>query len=242
MSYPRLAPVADRAVLVEFGAVVDEAVHAAVLALDRALRADPVPGQVELVPAMVNLLVVFDPLVTDHAEVRAAVAVRLAALSPAVTRGPIHEVLVCYEGAFGRDLAAVAAQAGCSVEAVIAAHLAGDYHVAMYGFAPGYAYLTGVPEPIRLPRKPAPVRGVPAGSVIIAGGQCLVTTLTMPTGWWVIGRSPTAILTGDPARPFLFDVGDRVRFRRVGVDALAGAASGVASGLASGLASGVGEA
>jgi inhibitor of KinA len=85
----------------------------------------------------------------------------------------------------------------------------------MYGFAPGYAYLTGVPDAIRRPRKAAPVRAVPAGSVIIAGGQCLVTTLTMPTGWWVIGRSPTRILTGEVQRPFLFDVGDRVRFRRI---------------------------
>ncbi|NBE06176.1 5-oxoprolinase subunit B family protein [Paragemmobacter ruber] len=226
MTPPRLTPVAERAVLVEFGTVVDAAVHAAVLALDRALGADPVPGQVEVVPAMVNLLVVFDPLVTDHAAVRAALASRLADLVPEAGQGAVHEVPVCYDGAFGRDLAAVAAQAGCSVEAVIAAHLAGEYHVAMYGFAPGYAYLTGVPEPIRLPRKPAPVRGVPAGSVIIAAGQCLVTTLTMPTGWWVIGRSPTPILTGDPARPFLFAVGDRVRFRRVGVDALAGTQSG----------------
>jgi inhibitor of KinA len=92
----------------------------------------------------------------------------------------------------------------------------GDYGVFMYGFAPGYAYLAGVPECIQLPRKPEPVRGVAAGSVVIAGPQCLVTTLTMPTGWWIIGRSPTRILTAQEDRPFLFDVGDRVRFRRIG--------------------------
>ena len=97
---------------------------------------------------------------------------------------------------------------------MIAAHLAGEYRVFMYGFAPGYAYLAGVPEALRMPRKATAVRGIAAGSVVIAGPQCLVTTLTMPTGWWIIGRSPTSILTGDPAAPFLFDVGDRVRFRR----------------------------
>ena len=85
----------------------------------------------------------------------------------------------------------------------------------MYGFAPGYAYLAGVPGAIHMPRKLAALRGVAAGSVLIAGPQCLVSTITMPTGWWVIGRSPTRILTGDPARPFLFDVGDFVRFRRI---------------------------
>jgi inhibitor of KinA len=82
----------------------------------------------------------------------------------------------------------------------------------MYGFAPGYAYLSGLPPPLHLDRKPAPVRNVPAGTVIIAGGMCLITTLTMPTGWWRIGRTETRVLTGDPAHPFAFAVGDRLRF------------------------------
>lgn len=220
----RIVPVADRAVLVELGEAVAPEVQARVWALDRALQADPVPGQVELVPAMVNLLVVFDPLVTDHAAVAKAVGERLAAPTTAEVPGAEREVLVCYDPPYAPDLAAVAGQAGISEEAVIAAHLSGAYRVAMYGFAPGYAYMTGVPAPIRLPRKAAPVRAVPAGSVIIAGGQCLVTTLTMPTGWWVIGRSPTPILTGAAARPFLFDVGDRVRFRRVSAAEMEGGA------------------
>ena len=37
----------------------------------------------------------------------------------------------------------------------------------------------------------------------------------MPTGWSIIGRSPTPIFTGNPDHPFLFDVGDRVVFERV---------------------------
>lgn len=226
MEFPRLTPVADRAVLVDFGAAVTDAVHEAVLALDRVLRDDPVGGQMEVVPAMVNVLVVFDPLATDHATVAGEVEARLGHLRSDAAAGAEREVLVCYDGDFGRDLAAVADATGMSAEAVIAAHLAGDYRVFMYGFAPGYAYLTGVPEAIHLPRKAAPVRGVAAGSLIIAGGQCLVTTLTMPTGWWVIGRSPTRILTGDAARPFLFDVGDRVQFRRVGLDAFVAAERG----------------
>lgn len=213
--FPRIVPVADRAVLIELGGAVGPEVQAQVWALDRALRDDPVAGQVELVPAMVNLMLVFDPLMTDPAAVRAGVERHLARLTVAAVAGAEREVLVCYDAPYAPDLEAVAEQAGLSTEAVIAAHLSGEYRVAMYGFAPGYAYLSGVAEAIRLPRKSAPVRGVPAGSVIIAGGQCLVTTLTMPTGWWVIGRSRTRILTGDEGRPFLFDVGDRVRFRRV---------------------------
>jgi inhibitor of KinA len=199
--------VSDCGVLVEFGDAISDAVHRAVLALDGALADDPVPGQVEVVPAYVNVMVVFDPLVTDHATVIAGLRARLGrGLPPRAGRD--HEVPVTYDG---RDLAAVAEATGLTEEAVVAAHLSGDYSVYLYGFAPGYAYLGGVPAPIRLPRKAAPVRGVAAGSVIIAGGQCIVTTLTMPTGWWVIGRSDVAILR--PEGP-LFDVGDRVRFVR----------------------------
>ena len=39
--------------------------------------------------------------------------------------------------------------------------------------------------------------------------------VTMPTGWWIIGHSPTVILDAKGQRPFLFDVGDRVQFQRV---------------------------
>ena len=205
-------PVAEHGLLVEFGDRLDETSHAAVLRLDRALAAQPFPGFAEAVPAYVNLLVRFDPLVTDHARVAAALRALLASAPAATRAGALRSVDVVYDVP---DLAEVAARTGLSADQVIAAHLAGDYAVALYGFAPGYAYLSGLPDPIRLPRKDAAVRGVPAGSVIIAAGQCIVTTLTMPTGWWIIGHSPTLILDPKGPRPFLFDVGDRVKFRQV---------------------------
>lgn len=68
---------------------------------------------------------------------------------------------------------------------------------------------------IQLPRKASPVRGVAAGSVIVAGPQCLITTLEMPTGWSILGRSPTRVLRNTADRPFLFDVGDRIMFEQV---------------------------
>jgi inhibitor of KinA len=218
MPAPRFRPVAEHAVLVEFADRIDADAQATVHRLDRALAAAPFAGLREAIPAYVSLLVAFDPAVTDHKAVGRHLGRLLAGAAPAASPPATHEVAVCYDAALAPDLAAVAAQTAMSPEAVIAAHLAGDYAVAMYGFAPGYAYLSGVPEPIRLPRKAAALRGVAAGSVIVAGAQCLVTTLTMPSGWWVIGRSPTRILDSGAERPFLFEVGDRVRFRRIARD------------------------
>jgi inhibitor of KinA len=212
---PQFKPVADHALLVTFSEVISEEAHAAVIALDQAIASDVPHGVVETVPALVNLLVSFDPIQTDHGAVESHLRTQLKGLESQKIVGVDRHVQVCYEGDFAPDLEAVAMATGLSQEAVINAHLAGEFHVLMYGFSPGYAYLSGVPEAIQVPRKPAPVRGVPAGSVIIAGPQCLITTLTMPTGWSIIGRSPTPIFTGNPDHPFLFDVGDRVVFERV---------------------------
>ncbi len=220
MTAPIFRAVGAGALLADFGTEIDEALFARVVALDRAITADPPAGLVETVPAYTSLLLVFDPLVTDHAAVEAhAAALVLAAAD--LAEATVHEVPVCYEGEAAPDLAAVAERLGMSAEAVIAAHLAGDYRVFMYGFAPGYAYLGGVPEALHLPRKAAAVRGHPVGSVMVAGPQCLITTLPMPTGWWVIGRTPIRVLDAEAERPFLFEPGDRVRFTRVRAEALA---------------------
>lgn len=208
---PLFRPVAEHALLVEFGTHLSDETHAAVLRLDRALTAHPFPGFAESVPAYVNLLIRFDPLTTDHHAVEAALRDRLDHAPTIALEGALHPVDITYDG---QDLPEVAARTGLSVAEVIQAHLSGQYQVALYGFAPGYAYLSGLPDRIRLPRKDAAIRDVPAGSVIIAAGQCIVTTLTMPTGWWIIGHSPTAILRPNDPRPFLFDVGDRVLFRQ----------------------------
>lgn len=212
---PVFKAVADHALLVTFADTFSDEVHRYVLALDRAIARNMPEGVIETVPALVNLLVSFDPCATTHSALTAQLQTVLGDLSAQKNTGTVRRVEVCYEAPFAPDLSAVATVAGMSPEAVINAHLSGDFHVLMYGFSPGYAYLSGVPDAIRVPRKPAAVRDVAAGSVIIADQQCLVTTLKMPTGWSNIGRSPVQIFTGDPEHPFLFDVGDQIEFTRI---------------------------
>lgn len=207
---PEVRPVGDRGVLLVFGSTVDAGLFDRILALDAALNAAPLPGMVETVPAYVTLLIEYDPLVTDFAAVAAGACARLDGVSAAAVEGRTHVIPMVFEGA--PDLDAVAAQTGLSAEAVIAAHLAAEYRVYMYGFAPGYAYMDGVPQALQLARKPVPVRSRPVGTVMIAGGQCLITTLPMPTGWWVIGQTDVQVLRIDDPAPFLFRPGDRVRF------------------------------
>ena len=213
---PVIKPVGDTGVLLEFGDAIDPALFDRILALDAALAADPPPGLCETVPAYVTLLLVYDPLVTD------AAAIAAAALALAVGR---PGSAACRRGNMSSRCAAMPIWRPISPKrrsgwawrrrALLDAHLAAEYRVYMYGFAPGYAYMDGVPAALHLPRKAVPVRSRPVGTIMIAGGQCLITTLPMPTGWWVIGQTSTPVLRLGADEPFLFQPGDRVRFRSV---------------------------
>lgn len=213
--FPKFIAVSDHALLVEFAEDISDDVAEQILSLDQSIAHAPPTGVEEVIPGLVNLLVVFDPLQTDHGAVQIQLETLISAPSRPHLDPKIREVTVCYDVPFAPDLAEVAKQTGLTPGQVITHHLTGTYRVGMYGFAPGYAYMTGVDPAIQVPRKPAALRDVPAGSVIIAGPQCLVTTLTMPTGWSIIGRSPTRILRDDEDQPFLFNVGDQVRFKQI---------------------------
>lgn len=216
---PALVPVSDHGVLVVFADQISDETLAQIRTLDAALTRNPPTGLSEIVPAMTTLLVVFDPLVTDHIAITAAVHDNLSA-QLRIANGATHVIDICYDGEHAPDLSALATRAGIGTEAIVAAHLAGTYTVGMYGFAPGYAYMYGTPEPIQQPRNPTPGPVVPAGSVIIAGQQCLIIPVAMSTGWFAIGWSPVSMYTFDEDKPFLFDVGDTVTFRRTNVNHL----------------------
>lgn len=219
-SFPRLRCVGDSAILVEFGDTIDPEINGRVVALDRRLTQERLPGVVSLTPAYASLLVSFDPLVTE-ARLLLPVLERMAAEASPLTATPrTFEIPVCYDPPYSPDLDTVAQTTGLSRDAVVAAHLKTTLRVYMYGFAPGYAYLGGLAPEIRLPRRTTPVRDVPAGSVIIAGPQCIVTTFTMATGWWIIGRSPARLFLPEREEPVLFGVGDEVRFVRIGPEGL----------------------
>lgn len=217
--FPRLRCVADTGILVEFGDCIDPAVHDQVLNLDRALSSNPFPGLTSLTPAYASLLVGIDPCITTP-DVVISFILEIQVSTTGSDSPRVVEIPVCYDTLYAPDLAHVASVTGRTPEEVVAAHMSAEYRVYMYGFAPGFAYLGSLPPQIQVPRRASPVRGVPAGSVNIAGPQCIVTTIEMPTGWWTIGRSPAAIFRPLNPEPFLFRVGDKVRFVDITKDKL----------------------
>jgi KipI family sensor histidine kinase inhibitor len=128
---------------------------------------------------------------------------------------PMVELAVRYDGP---DLAEVAELTGLDEAQVIALHSGAEYVVGFTGFAPGFAYLTGLPAALNVPRRTAPRTRVETGSVGIAGSYSGVYPRESPGGWQLLGRlADEGVALWDPAReePALLLPGTRVRFRAV---------------------------
>jgi inhibitor of KinA len=223
----RFTPLGDRALLIQLGSTIDEATHRRVRAVWARLAARPVPGTTELVPAFASVAVHYEPArvpndgSADSPYARFAAAVRsaLADLEDEPLPEPRSvEIPVCYGGDYGPDLDDVAQQHGLTADDVIRLHTGATYRVYMLGFAPGFAYLGGMPEAIVTPRRAEPRTAVPAGSVGIGGSQTGVYPLTSPGGWQLIGRTPVRMFDARRSPPTRLAVGDVVRFRAIAPD------------------------
>ncbi len=126
--------------------------------------------------------------------------------------GAIMEIPVCYEAAYGLDLAEVADYHQVSMEEIVSWHTSRVYPVYMIGFAPGFPYLGGMDERLATPRKSVPRTQIPAGSVGVGGAQTGIYPFETPGGWQLIGRTPLRLFRPDIVPPSLLKVGDQVRF------------------------------
>ncbi len=123
--------------------------------------------------------------------------------------GDVVELPVAYDGP---DLDSVAEHCGLAVDEVVRRHRETEFVVAFCGFAPGFAYLTGLPEELHVPRLEDPRSTVPAGSVGLAGPFTGVYPRSSPGGWRLIGTTTARLWDVDRDPPALLAPGTRVRF------------------------------
>lgn len=112
----------------------------------------------------------------------------------------------------GPDLTLVAHTAGLTEDEVVRLHTEATYEVAFCGFAPGFAYLTGLPQPLHQPRLDSPRTKVPQGSVGIAGEFTAAYPRPTPGGWRLLGHTDITLFDPKADTPALLAPGDKVRF------------------------------
>jgi KipI family sensor histidine kinase inhibitor len=198
----RVRRVGEHGVLVECEDPADVAATYARLR-DRAAEL----GAVEVVPAARTVLL--DGL-RDVAAAVAWLADEVVDPSPELAAtGPLVEIPTRYDG---EDLAEVARQWEVSTAEVVRIHQETVFRVLFCGFAPGFAYCTGLPEPLSVARRSEPRPRVPAGSVALAGEYTSVYPRASPGGWQLIGTTTTELWRPWADQPVLLLPGTEVRF------------------------------
>src|SRR3984893_4638054 len=224
---PRYLPAGESALVVDFGDTIDPKIHDQVLALDAALQQANWEGVIETVPTYRSLMIHLDPRrLTTEALADALAGLDYASAPPRMRR-QLWRIPACYDAPHGEDIAEVAALLDLPHERVIGLHLGARYRVYMYGFAPGFTFLGGLPIDLTIQRRAAPRPPAPPGSLLIAGGQALIASCAMPTGWYGIGRTPGQMFDSRREQVLLADIGDELCFERIDpvvFDALSAAA------------------
>lgn len=176
-------------------------------------------GWLEVVPGIASVVVRFDAAILDGSDARATIeAVLAAGVRPCDVSDELFEIPVVYGGDFGPDVEELCQRLGLGADEFVELHARGEYRVDMLGFTPGFAFVGGLDESLRVPRRKQPRQRVPAGSVAIADGRTGIYAMASPGGWSLIGRTPRRLFDPNADEPFALRPGMRVRFRPIPED------------------------
>lgn len=118
-----------------------------------------------------------------------------------------------YGGEAGPDFDAVCDALSLTASDFIDLHTSCAHRVEMIGFTPGFAYLSGLPNGIQVPRLAQPRARVPAGSVGLSAAFTGIYALAGPGGWPLIGKTSASLFEADRDPAFLLSPGQPVQFR-----------------------------
>lgn len=221
ISKVKISVAGEQGVVVDFGNVINAEINMLVQQLVDMLNDWVVDGIIEIVPTYRSVIIYFNPFVIKRSELITGIEEFLNQIGSGkakLTESRVISVPVCYGGVFAPDMDFVVRHTGLSVQEVIDLHTSNRYLIYMLGFTPGFPYLGGLDDRLRVPRLKKERNTIPAGSVGIARGQTGLYTVESSGGWQLIGRTPIKAFYPERSNPFLFAAGDYLQFRSIGVD------------------------
>ncbi len=214
-------PYGAETLLLNFEQKIKKEINEQVIDLNKAILAAQLSGITYTIPAYCSLTIGYDRSVLSYEtlsllieKIKAATFTKEAKSSNSLEDK--HLIIpVCYEEAFGLDIAAVAKEKNCTLDEIIQLHTSTIYRVYMLGFLPGFAYMGRLPEDLACQRKQTPRLSIPPRSVGLAGYQTGIYPSAAPGGWQIIGQTPVPTFMPNQDTPFLFQAGDQVQFQAI---------------------------
>ena len=130
-------------------------------------------------------------------------------------KGELYKLPVCYDVEFGLDLEELAQRNSLTTAEIIDLHTLPIYTLYFMGFLPGFLYLGGMDERLKISRKNEPRKSVLKGAVGIAENQTGIYPTSSPAGWQIIGNCPVELFNAENENPCPFKAGDQIQFYSV---------------------------
>ena len=230
MEQAKICATGDKAVSVVFGSVINKEINGRVRALKNALLSLKADGITEMVTTYAALAVHFESTLIRRKDLIAKIEAVLPEIMVAETEagpekenpahggseaGQVKEIPVLYGGEAGPDLSDCAAKEGKTEEEIIRIHTSHEHYIYMLGFSPGHPYSARDEESFSFGRRETPRVRIPERSVVVQRNLTNITPFSQPCGWQVIGSTPLDITDYGRNKPFLFEAGDRLKFKAI---------------------------
>jgi urea carboxylase len=232
---PIFRPLGDMMLGVEFGDEANVALSFKVLELERLTREAKVPGVIETIPSLRELVLVLDRERTTHARAHEALARIIDEVEDVQTLRSRKFVLPCwYDDPWSAELAArydvennldiIARANGLTKAEVIEQHTSTVFWVVCVGFTPGcyFSIPLDMSKLLRAPKWRTPRDYTPARCLALAGFSTGAYPVASPGGYQLLGRLAVDIYEPQPRNAIfpedgvLLRAGDRLQYRNVG--------------------------
>lgn len=232
---PVYRPLGDMMLGVEFGDEANVALNFKVLELEIVVRDAKIPGVIETIPSLRELVLVLDRSRTTHAKAQEAVEGLIDDLEDVTTIPSRKFVLPCwYDDPWSAELAErygvdnnlkiIAEANGLTKEQTVEQHTSTEFWVVCVGFTPGcyFSIPLDMSKLLKAPKWKTPRDYTPARCLALAGFSTGAYPVASPGGYQLLGRLAANIYEAQPKNAIfpedgvLLRAGDRLQYRDVG--------------------------
>lgn len=209
----------EQIVLVQFQEVLSIEVNKEVQAFASKLQVEKIKGIKEIIPAMTNISVKYDPVQIGYEELINEIK-KLIPFTEGIeehNQKTVH-IPVVFDDKYGPDLDFISETTGLTKEMIIEKLVSRTYYVYMTGFIAGLPYMGDIDQELRLPRRSTPRLKVPKGSVAIAGQMTDIYTIESPGGWHLVGWTPMEVFHYQKEPPSVLRPGDYVKYVKISTE------------------------
>ncbi|MGB5944057.1 MAG: 5-oxoprolinase subunit PxpB [Leeuwenhoekiella sp.] len=210
---PKISRLGKQAILLQWDFEIRPDYLFWLLAVRKKLKAETLKSNIQITNTYNSLLINYnDTIGFIYNDLVLLERLDFSLISVGELESKLFRLPVCYDKQFGLDLDELSSRNSVSIADIIQLHSVPIYTIYFLGFLPGFPYLGGMDERLKISRKNEPRKAVKKGAVGIAENQTGIYPKSSPAGWQIIGNCPVNLFDPKAKNPSPFSAGDRIQF------------------------------